>query len=292
MAEVLLEAFLDTLKVLPFLLLVYIIIELIEHKTSVFGNRKILQGKLSPLIGSAAGLIPLCGFSVMAAKLYDRNHIRTGTVMAVFIATSDEALILLISNVTNVRALTAIVPLILVKFVLALIVGYAATAILFREKTAEISPDDKSSQYSCGDGNAEENNLQTYFLGPLWHSLKITLYLLIVNVIFAILIYYVGEDNIQNALATNIYLQPLITAAVGLIPSCASSVIVTTAYVGEMIEFGSLVAGLVVNAGMGFVILLKNPKKIKRNLALIATMFAISYLSGMLINLVSPLFGI
>lgn len=289
MTEVLLDAVLDTLKVLPFLLVIYIVIELIEHKTSVFANRKILQGGFAPLIGSAAGLVPLCGFSVMAAKLYDKRFIRTGTLIAVFIATSDEAIILLLSDVTNVKALAAILPLLIIKFLLAVAVGYAVNALLRREKVTEVAPVGGASDYECGHEHPNESKLHVYLLNPIWHTLKIALYLLAVNLIFGIVIYYVGETNIANSLAVNAYLQPLITAAVGLIPSCASSVLLTSAYTGGIITFGSMAAGLVVNAGMGFMILLKNLKRIKQNLALIAAMFVLSYLVGIVVNVVATL---
>ena len=290
MTEVFLDSVFDTLKVVPFILIIYIVIELIEHKTSVFGNRKILQGRLAPLIGSAAGLVPLCGFSVMAAKLYDKKFIRTGTLLAVFIATSDEAIILLLSDVTNVKALSAVLPLLIIKFVLAVIVGYCANAICFRENVNEVaSPlSSETPDYECGHEHPEESTLQIYLINPLWHTLKIALYLFVINVIFGTIIVTVGKQNIANSLAVNIYLQPLITAAVGLIPSCASSVLLTSAYTGEIITFGSMAAGLVVNAGMGFMILLKNFKRIKQNLALLASMLALSYLVGILINIVAP----
>lgn len=289
MTEVLLDAVLDTLKVLPFLLIIYIVIELIEHKTSVFANRKILQGGLSPLIGSAAGLVPLCGFSVMAAKLYDKKFIRTGTLLAVFIATSDEAIILLLSDVTNVKALSAVLPLLIIKFILAVAVGYAAYAILRREKVDEVAPAKMDApDYECGHEHSEETSLQLYFLTPLIHALKIALYLLVINLIFGIIIFYVGEENIANSLGTNVFLQPLITTAVGLIPSCASSVLLTSAYTGGIITFGSMAAGLVVNAGMGFMILLKDFKRIKQNLALITFLFALAYVVGVIINIVAP----
>ena len=290
MTEVFVEALFDTLKVMPFILIIYIVIELIEHKTSVFGNRKILQGGLAPLIGSAAGLVPLCGFSVMAAKLYDKKFIRTGTLLAVFIATSDEAIILLLSDVTNVKALSAVLPLLIIKFVLAVAIGYVANAILFREKVNETAAPlaTDAPDYECGHEHPEESKWNIYLITPLWHTLRIALYLFAINAVFGTIIFYAGEQNIANSLAVNVYLQPLITAAVGLIPSCASSVLLTSAYTGGIITFGSMAAGLVVNAGMGFMILLKNFKRIKQNLALIASLFVLSYLVGILINLVVP----
>ena len=288
MTEVLLDAVIDTLKVLPFLLLIYLFIELIEHKTSVFGNRKILQGRFAPLIGSAAGIIPLCGFSVMASKLYEKKYIRTGTLLAVFIATSDEAIILLLSDVTNTKALYAVLPLLLIKFLLAVTVGYAAYAILRREEVSTVMEGGRATEYVCGRDHKEDSPWQIYLLTPILHALKIALYLLAVNLIFGIIIYCVGEDAIANTLGVSIYLQPLITTSVGLIPSCASSVILTSAYTDGIVTFGSMAAGLVVNAGMGFMILLKNPKRIKQTWAIITTLFVLSYIVGIIVNVITP----
>ena len=285
MWETLLDALLDTLKVFPFLLLIYILIELLEHKTSLTRNRKILQGGFAPLIGSAAGIIPLCGFSVMAAKLYDNGYIRTGTVMAVFIATSDEAIIVLASNVTNVTALGAIAPLLIVKFLLAVIVGYSVNALLSREKLTA-TPLDGAPEHTC---EHSENSLFEYLGSALVHSLKVALYLLIVNVAFGLIVYYVGEDTIASSFVGGEALQPLITAAVGLIPSCASSVIITGTYIHGGIMFGSMAAGLIVNAGMGLMILLRNPRNMKRTLAITLTLYVVAYLSGVALNYIAPL---
>ena len=285
MIDVLLDALLDTLKVFPFLLLIYFLIEVLEHKTTFTRNRKILQGACAPLIGSAAGIIPLCGFSVMAAKLYDNGYIRTGTLIAVFIATSDEAIIVLASDVTNLTALSAILPLLLIKFIVAVAAGYAIN-LLYRGERVVATPLD--TEYSC-EGHSEHSNWDIYLKSPLIHSLKVGLYLLIINVVFGIIIYYVGAEQIANALVGGEALQPLVTAAVGLIPSCASSVIITSAYVHGGIAFGSMAAGLITNAGMGLVILLKNPKNIKRNLTIVLMLYIIAYLAGVAMNFIAPL---
>lgn len=288
MGKVYLEAFLDTLKVFPFLLVIYILIEVIEHKTSLTENRKILQGRFAPLIGSAAGVVPLCGFSVMAAKLYDKGYIKTGTLLSVFIATSDEALIILATDI-SVRAVYAILPLIIIKFVFAVGAGYLLNALFKREETAAAVPQGEA-EYSCG--HRDKSAATLYFISPLWHSLKIALYLFLVNLAFGTVIYFVGEEAIMNSLGVHIMLQPLITSAVGLIPSCASSVIITSAYLHGGIAFGSMVAGLSVNAGMGFVVLLKNVKKIKRNLLLLAICLVIAYIMGITVNSFSPALGL
>ena len=130
MADALLDALLDSLKVFPFLFLMYVLIEFLESRTSVTRNNNILRGNLAPLLGAATGIIPQCGFSVMAAKLYDKKLIRTGTLLAVFLATSDEALILLLTDITNGAKAAAIMPLIAVKFAVAVGAGYLCNAIL------------------------------------------------------------------------------------------------------------------------------------------------------------------
>lgn len=288
MGEVFLDAFLDTLKVFPFLLAIYVLIELIEHKTSITENRKILQGGLAPLLGGAAGIVPLCGFAVMAAKLYDKNYIKTGTLMSVFIATSDEALIILASDV-SVRGAYAVLPLIAVKLVFAVAAGYILNAALRREPVAQTVPKGEA-EYSCG--HHDKSAATVYFISPLWHSLKIALYLFLVNLAFGTLIYFVGAQTIAGALGVNLWVQPLITSAVGLIPGCASSVILTSAYLHGGIAFGSMAAGLSVNAGMGFVVLFKNLKKTKRNFALLALSFAVACLMGISVNSFAPALGL
>ena len=293
MWQTLLDALLDTLKVFPFLVLIYVLIELLEHKTALTKNSGILQGKLAPLVGSAAGIIPLCGFSVMAAKLYDKKYIRTGTVLAVFIATSDEALIILLSDVTNVSALKAVLPLLLIKFLLALIVGYAVN-LIWRGEKLETPEGHAAAEYSCkGEHGEDTSALKIYLVNPLIHALKIAAYLLVVNIIFGLVFYFVGEERIAAALVGGEAVQPLISAAIGLIPNCASSVILARAYVLEgMISFGSMTAGLVTNAGMGLVILLKNPKNIKKTLIIIAVLYVVGYLSGVALNYLAPLLNL
>lgn len=280
--EVVLDALLDTLKVFPFILIIYILIELLEHRTSFTKNHKLLQGGLAPLVGTVTGIIPQCGFSVMAAKLYDKNFIRTGTLLAVFLATSDEALIILISSGASAAA---VMPLIAIKIAVGLAVGYLVNFLLSGEKLAELQDEDHDEihGYSCGREH-EGKAVKVYFVEPLIHSLKIALYILIVNLVFGFIVEAVGEDAISSSLIGGPYLQPLITSAVGLIPNCASSTIITQTYVAGGIMFGSMVAGLCCNAGLGFVILLKNTKKIKRNILLIITLYAVSVVVGIAVN--------
>ena len=288
MFDVILDAFLDTLKVFPFLLVIYILIEFLEHKTSFTRNRKILQGELAPLIGSATGLVPQCGFSVMAAKLYDKGLIRTGTLIAVFLATSDEAFIILLSSGTSAAA---IMPIVVIKLFVGAAAGYLINLMLSREKLADCEPMEEIHAYSCGREHDGKSDVKVFLLEPLLHALKIAFYLLIVNLIFGFIIDEVGEDKIAASLIGGAYFQPFITAVIGLIPNCASSVIITETYIYGGITFGSCVAGLCCNAGVGLVVLFKNTKKLKRNILFVLALYGISAVTGLIINCVMVLLG-
>lgn len=286
MWEIILDAFLDTLKVFPFLLVIYILIEFLEHRTTFTRNHKILQGKLAPLIGSATGIIPQCGFSVMAAKLYDRGLIRTGTLIAVFLATSDEALIILLSS--GAKAGT-IMPLVVIKLIVGVLAGYIINFLLSGEKLAEAG-NEEISAYSCGREH-DESDVKVFLIDPLIHALTIAFYLLVVNLIFGFIIEAVGADRIQASMIGGIYFQPFITAVIGLIPNCASSAILTGTFINGGITFGSCVAGLCANAGLGLVILFKNTKKVKRNVLFVLTLYGISVVVGIGINCIASLMG-
>ena len=280
--EVFLDSILDTLKVFPFILVIYILIEFLEHKTSFSSNHRLLQGKLAPLIGTVTGIIPQCGFSVMAAKLYDKKYIRTGTLIAVFLATSDEALIVLIVNPAGAAA---VAPLIAVKVIVGLVAGYAINFILRNEHLAQPEESDREDihAYSCGREHEGKSAVKVYFVEPLLHSLKVALYIFVVTLIFGYIFEY-NEAAIISSFVGGPYVEPLITAAIGLIPNCASSAVIAQTYCEGGIMFGSMVAGLCCNAGLGFVVLLKDVKKIKRNLLLIVTVYAISVLVGIAVN--------
>ena len=279
--EIFLDSLLDTLKVFPLILLIYILIEFLEHRTSFSENHKLLQGKMAPLLGTVTGIIPQCGFSVMAAKLYDRGFIRTGTLLAVFLATSDEALIVLIVDPVGAAA---VAPLVALKVVVGLAVGYAVN-FLVRDELAVPAPPEDIHGYSCGREHEGKSKLKVYFVEPLLHSLKIALYIFVVTLIFGYILEY-NRDAILSSFVGGPYIEPFITSAIGLIPNCASSAVISQAYCEGGIYFGSMAAGLCCNAGLGFVVLLKNTKKIKRNLLLMAALYVVSVLVGIAVNAV------
>ena len=288
MWSVLTDSLLDTLKVFPFLVLIYILIEILEHRTTLVQNKKILQGRLAPLIGSATGIIPQCGFSVMAAKLYDNGFIRTGTIAAVFIATSDEALIIMISNLS---AAAWVMPLILIKLVVAVGVGYLVNFLYSSEKLAETGLiADVPAQFCC-DEHGEKSDIAVYLVSPLLHSLKISFYIFIVNFVFGAIFFEVGEDAFASAMMGGKFIEPLITALIGLIPNCASSAILTETFIKGGICFGSFVGGLCSNAGLGLIILFKNRKRLKRNIVLVVGLYVVAVATGLAVNGIMTLLG-
>lgn len=276
--HVLWHAVLDSLKVFPFLFLMYVLIEVLEHRTNITKNENILRGKLAPLIGAAAGIIPQCGFSVMAAKLYDKKFIRTGALFSVLIATSDEAVVLMLSS-GNGRAALSVMPLVAVLFVTALAAGYACNGILRGEKLAELADGEEIHGTPCGHDHEQDSAVRRYLLHPLLHALQIFAYVLVINIAFGFAMHY-AEDAIASFLQGSFWFQPLIAAAVGLIPNCAASVIVAQSYILGNLSFAGLVAGLCTNAGLGLVILFKNVRQWKRNLFLVLTLYAIGLLVG------------
>lgn len=286
--EIVPDALLDSLKVFPFLFLMYVLIEFLENRTNITKNKNILRGNLAPLLGAATGIVPQCGFSVMAAKLYDKKLIRTGTLLAVFLATSDEALIILLSSGSSA---IAVMPLIAVKFAVAVGIGYLFNALMRGEKLLELEEGEEIHGTPCGHDHEEDGKVRRYLVHPLLHSLEIFAYILVVNLAFGFAMHY-AEGAIASFLQGGYWYQPLIAGLVGLIPNCASSVLVTQSYVLGALSFGGMAAGLCANAGLGFVILFKNVKSWKRNLALLGILYVISVAVGYAVLGAMQLFGI
>ena len=303
--EWLLHALKDTAPLLPFIFLIYALIELLESKADLKRVSR-LGGNLGPLLGSATGLIPQCGFSVMAAKLFEQKYITVGTLLAIFMATSDEAFIIMISSGEGA---VWVLPLLLSKVLVGVAVGYGVDLVfravgrrqvrvempetvngqptttheIFMQRYLEER--DVEASCSCGRDHSGESAWKKYLLYPLLHVLKVGAFIFLVNFVLTAIIHSVGEDVFASFMNKNILLQPFVACLIGLIPNCASSVVITESFLGGAITFGSCVAGLCANAGMGFVVLLKNVRQWKRNLAMILFCYVISVLVGMLLNL-------
>ncbi len=276
--HVLLHAFLDSLKVFPFLFLMYVLIELLENRTNFTKNKTLLTGNLAPLLGSATGIIPQCGFSVMAAKLYDKRLIRAGTVLSVFLATSDEAIVLLLtSGVASKTA--AVMPVIAILFAVAVGVGYLFNFLTRNAPLQTLAEGEDVHGTPCGHDHEEDSNLHRYLLHPLTRALQIFAYILAVNILFGMIMHY-AEGAIESFLQSGKWYQPLISAAIGLIPNCAASTVITQAYILNGLTFGGFIAGICANAGLGFTILFRSRKTLRRAFVLLGVMYAVSVATG------------
>lgn len=307
--EVLLEAFLDTAKILPFLFIVYYLIELLEFKYAVkFSKNKFLKGKASPIFGAVIGCVPQCGFSVISTDLFSKKIISVGALIAVFIATSDEAIPLMVANPTSIHWMIALIA---IKVALGIIVGYLSIFlynVIFKRKVKGLEVDKEEHHHEDDFSEEEHHNHEHHqdsehneeheivragcchhdmqsktfdWLHPLLHCLKISAFILVINVIFGCITHiWVGEETLTTFLAQSQYMQPILAVLIGLIPNCASSVVLTELFLVGGLKFGALVAGLSVNAGLGLIMLLKQNKNWKENLFIIAMLIIPSLLMG------------
>lgn len=281
-ADILLHALKDTAMLLPILFVVYLLIEFLEYKNVFkFEKSKLLNGKASPLIGSAFGSLPQCGFSVVSAELFSERKISIGALIAVFIATSDEAIPIMLSNY---KAIPALICLIVVKIIFAVLIGYLTMFIygkLFKNKITKPhskSHDEHEHLHACCHHDLQDEKFD--WKHPVIHCLKIALYIFIINLTLEAILLFVGKDNLISFLNSSKIFQPLFAIIIGFIPNCVSSVIITELYLMGGLSFGSIVAGLSVNAGIGLIVLLKENKNHKENLFIILSLLISSLIIG------------
>ena len=280
MWDAILDSLIDTVKLIPFLLITYIIMEFIEHKTSHKTKDAIKKsGHFGPLIGGILGVVPQCGFSAAASSLYSARIITLGTLIAVFLSTSDEMLPILISEAVDVRIILSILG---IKLLIAVVVGFIID--LFFRKRFETSEDEPEIKDLCEHEHCHcEHGI---FKSALKHTINITLYIFIISLVLNIIIYFIGEDNLAHILNSTPVIGPIIAALVGLIPNCASSVIITQLYLSNVLNFATMIAGLLVNTGVGLLILFRTNKDLKENIKITVLLFAIGVIFGIIFDLI------
>ena len=284
MLEVFEHSIIDSLKVFITILLFYILFSFFETKLS---NLLTKNKKLSPILGAVFGLIPQCGFPILAADLYIKKHISLGTLVSVFIACSDESLPILISSIKDHKY---IVFIILIKFVLAVIAGYIIDLISSKSKKeakehhAHCHHHEEVHIGCCSHSidDKEEKGINKHLLHPLIHSLKILIFVFVINFAFEFLIYIFGEDKISSFISSVYYLTPLFSTLIGLIPNCASSVILTDLFILGSIPFAAIVSGLIINSGLGSIYLLKNKESLRDYIKITLILVIISLIVGYL----------
>ena len=276
MEEVLIDALKDALFIFPFLFLIYMLMEVWEGARNKEKIENALAGRWAPAVAACTGIIPECGFSVMCAKLYDTGFIRTGTLIAAFISTSDEGLIILLSGGADVYTILTIVAF---KIVFACFVGLLLNMTVKFDNTHVCPP--KGRCIECGEEHG--GIFDEMVIHPFYHSAKTFIYIFGVNIIFGLLLYWIGEGSVNQFISGSEAVQPLITPIIGLIPNCASSILLAGAYLNGAIGFSGLLAGLTANAGIGLAVLVKNPENRKKAVFILL----ILYLSGVTIGYLS-----
>lgn len=279
------DAIIDTVHMLPFLFLVFVAVELIEHKyadkiKNVFGY-SIIWG---PVLGTVAAIFPQCGFSVIAAGLYIKRIISRGTLIAVFIATSDEAIPILLSNPKDYKL---ILPIIGVKIVIGIIAGYLTDLIFYRKirirfKKTEIPEDDKD--IGCCKHDITHGLNKDIFIHPVVHTLHTGLFILIISLLLNYLFEFTDFETAIKGVH-NAYLMPVFTSLFGIIPNCSVSIGITILYLKEIITFPAMISGLCSSAGLGLLVLLRR-NRFKDTLLVIAILIAISIVCGLSLSLI------
>ena len=271
MLDVILDTLVDLLKIIPFLFVAFLIMEYFEHSLSK--KKNVLKNKkVGPIVGSLLGVIPQCGFSVMATNLFSSRVITIGTLIAIYLSTSDEMLPILITNKVSFKL---IVIILLIKIIIGIIFGYIIDFFWKKKETKDFS--------ICDDDHCHcEKGI---FKSSLIHTLKISSYILITTFLLNTLIYYLGEDTISKILLKNNFFGPFLASLVGLIPNCSASIILTELYLSKVITTGMLIGGLLTGSGIGLLVLFKVNKDKKENFFILISIYLIGVLVGIIFDL-------
>ena len=274
----------DSVKLRPFLFFTYLLMELLEHTTGGKVQNKIKNaGKVGPLWGGLLGIMPQCGFSAAAASLYAGRVITVGTLLAVFLSTSDEMLPIFISESV---APATIIKILGAKVCIAIISGFLAELVYVnvfkkKEKDMDIHVVCEEEHCSCEDGVLKS---------ALKHTLKIFVYILLITFILTLVIEMIGEDHLAVVFQNIPVVGEMIAALVGLIPNCASSVVITELYLSGIIGAGAMMSGLLVNAGVGLLVLFRLNRNWKQNAGIMAALYGFGVVWGVIIELLGIVF--
>ena len=280
--HVLWHSFLETVNLLPFLFLTYLLMEFLEHKSGDLTQRLLPRsGKVGPLVGGALGIAPQCGFSAAASGLYGGRLITMGTLLAVYLSTSDEMLPIMISGGASIGFMLTVLAC---KLVIAVVAGFAVDGVLrliSGEKTEEepqIEDLCQRDRCKCGDH---------FVMSAVNHTVRTLLFIFLISLVLNGTVELIGEDTLASWVLNRPVLGNLLAALVGLIPNCASSVVLTELYLSNVISLGAMMSGLLVNAGVGLLVLFRNNRPVRNSLCIVGVLFLIGVVSGLLLDLTS-----
>lgn len=293
MLDVFLDSLFDSLKILALVFATEVLLSFFEGKLA-----KLLEksNRFAPALGAVFGIVPQCGVSVVTADLYEKKHLTLGTVVAVFLACSDEALPILFGNFTPNFWLTFV--LIGAKVAIGAMVGTLVDLFAPKQREEvkehdEACAGEKDLHYGCCGHEIEqekESPVHEHLLHPIVHSLKIFAYCLVISFAFGTMVYYIGQDKIAAFLEANRYLSPLLAILIGLIPNCVSSVLLSELFLEGALPFGALLAGLLVNAGLGMWMLFRKKANLKSAFLVLGICLATSIAFGYLFLFAMPMY--
>lgn len=275
MKDIIIDTLIDTLKLVPFLFIAFLLIELFEHKFSKKSIEVVeSSGKYGPILGSILGIIPQCGFSVMATNLYVTRLITLGTLISIYLSTSDEMLPILISEKAE---FSLIIKILLIKLFIGMLAGFIIDKIFKVKK-------EKKNYDICEEEHCHCK--ESIIISSLKHTLNIVVFILLINFILNICFNYLGQDYLSKILLKDSFFGPFISGLIGLIPNCGASVMLTELYINNAINFGSLISGLLTGSGIAIMILFKTNKHFLENLKIVGILYLIGVLSGIIIELI------
>lgn len=277
--DAILDTFLDGIKLLPFLFITYLVMEYIEHKTSQ-KTAQIMKksGKWGPVLGSVLGIVPQCGFSAAASNLYAGRIITVGTLAAVFLSTSDEMLPILVSEQVNP---VTIIRILAVKAVIGMLVGFIVDLVIrskkgYKQEELRIEHICDHQHCHCGEGKI--------FKSAISHTLQIFVFILIITFVLNLVIGYVGEEQLAVVISNKPVLGPVVSGLIGLIPNCASSVVLTQLYLEGVLGAGAMIAGLLSGSGVGLLVLYRVNDNLKENVKITVLLYGVGVFFGILIE--------
>ena len=268
---------LDTLKLIPFLFITYLVMEWVEHRTSDHTKTAIRKaGRLGPLAGGVLGVIPQCGFSAAAASLYAGRVITAGTLIAVFLSTSDEMLPILLSERAGIGFITKVL---IVKALYGVIAGFLVD-FLFRklnERRIGVGIHGICTQEHC---HCEKGIVRS----AIKHTVSITFFILLISIVLNILLAIVGTENLSNLVLNQPVIGEVLAGLIGLIPNCAASIALTQLYLEGVMSAGAMVSGLMVGAGVGLLVLFRTNRHTRQNIQLTILLYILGVAGGLIVQ--------
>lgn len=278
--DILLDATIDTAKLVPFLFLTYLAMEALERaagsKTSEAVER---AGHAGPFIGALLGAVPQCGFSAAAATLYAGRVVTLGTLIAVFLATSDEMIPIMIAEQADPALILKILG---IKVTVGMVMGFLIDAVVYivrRNHTSELQIHELCEADHC---HCEDED--SILMSALRHTVQVTVFIFLVSLVLTAIVEVVGEEAVASFLVGNPELSVVGAAVVGLIPNCAASVIITELYLEGSLGFGACMAGLLVSAGIGLLVLFRTNRRLRENIGIVFLLLAIGIAWGFIFN--------